>query len=189
VEEADVLLWRPAPSTLFLGGWPTTTVPLYVGTTEAGLLPVGGSMDGTQSSDLIFLLSTEACQADVDVVPPPSRETAREEVFWSLAVLAVVLLMRCLLMRVFSAGLRSSFHPWAEAGPLKGPRSRWTGYPGIQNTDSSAREPGPRTRPLEGAKGQGPPEAVGPSNGTRQCVVRGPCGDAEVADAWRDRSW
>jgi hypothetical protein len=65
----------------------------------------------------------------------PSRETAREEVFWSLAVLAVVLLMRRLLMRVFSAGLRSSFHLWAEAGPLKGPRSRWTGIPGIQNTD------------------------------------------------------
>jgi hypothetical protein len=58
-----------------------------------------------------------------------SRETAREEVFWSLAILTVVLLMRRLLMRVFSAGLRSSFHPWAEAGPLKGPRSRWTGIP------------------------------------------------------------
>jgi hypothetical protein len=54
----------------------------------------------------------------------PSRETAREEVFWSLAFLAVVLLMRHLLMRVFTAGLRSSFHPWAEAGPLKRPRSR-----------------------------------------------------------------
>jgi hypothetical protein len=59
----------------------------------------------------------------------PSRETAHEEVFWSLAVLAVVLLIRCLLTRVFSAGLRSSFHPWAEAGPLKGTRSRWTGIP------------------------------------------------------------
>jgi hypothetical protein len=32
-------------------------------------------------------------------------------------------------MRVFSAGLRSSFHPWAKAGPLKEPRSRWTGIP------------------------------------------------------------
>jgi hypothetical protein len=41
VEEADVLLWRPAPSTLFLGGWPTTTVPLYAGTAKAGLLLVG----------------------------------------------------------------------------------------------------------------------------------------------------
>jgi hypothetical protein len=71
-------------------------------------------------------------------------------------------------MRVFSAGLRSSIYPWAKAGLLKGPRSRWTGIPGIQNTDSSPREPGPQTRPLEGAKGQGPPEAAGPSNGTRQ---------------------
>jgi hypothetical protein len=59
----------------------------------------------------------------------PSREIAREEIFWSLAVLAVVLLMRRLLMRVFSAGLWSSFHPWAEAGPLKGPKSKWTGIP------------------------------------------------------------
>jgi hypothetical protein len=25
-------------------------------------------------------------------------------------------------------------------------------------------------RPLKGAKGQGPPEATGPSNGTRQCT-------------------
>jgi hypothetical protein len=59
----------------------------------------------------------------------PSREIAREEVFWSLVVLAVVLLMRRLLMRVFSAGLQLSVYPWAEAGPLKEPRSRWTGIP------------------------------------------------------------
>jgi hypothetical protein len=59
----------------------------------------------------------------------PSRETAREEVFWSLEFLAVVLLMRHLLMRVFTVGLRSSFHPWAKAGPLKRPRSRWTEIP------------------------------------------------------------
>jgi hypothetical protein len=32
-------------------------------------------------------------------------------------------------MRVFSVELRSSFLPWAKAGPLKGPRSRWTGIP------------------------------------------------------------
>jgi hypothetical protein len=37
--------------------------------------------------------------------------------------------MRRLLMRVFSAGLRSWFHPWAETRPLKGPKSRWTGIP------------------------------------------------------------
>jgi hypothetical protein len=59
----------------------------------------------------------------------PSREIAREEVFWSLVALAVVLLMRHLLMRVFSAGLRSLFHPWAKVVPLKEPRSRWTGIP------------------------------------------------------------
>jgi hypothetical protein len=76
VEEADVLLWRPAPSTLFLGGWPTTTVPLYAGTAKAGLLPVGGSVDGTQSFALIFLLSTEAYRADMDVVPPLTRNSS-----------------------------------------------------------------------------------------------------------------
>jgi hypothetical protein len=37
--------------------------------------------------------------------------------------------MRRLLMRVFSAELRSSFLPWAKVGPLKGPRSRWIGIP------------------------------------------------------------
>jgi hypothetical protein len=37
--------------------------------------------------------------------------------------------MRRLLMRVFSAKLWSSFLPWAEVGPLKGSRSRWTGIP------------------------------------------------------------
>jgi hypothetical protein len=59
----------------------------------------------------------------------PSREIAREEVFWSLVVLAIVLLMRHLRMRVFSPGLWSSFDPWTEAGPLKEPRSRWTRIP------------------------------------------------------------
>jgi hypothetical protein len=59
----------------------------------------------------------------------PSRGIACEEVFWSLAVSVVVLLMRRLLKRVFSPELRSSFLPWAEVGPLKGPRSRWTGIP------------------------------------------------------------
>jgi hypothetical protein len=42
--------------------------------------------------------------------------------------------MRRLLMRVFSAGLRSSFHPWAKAGLLKRPRSRWTGIPPVSRT-------------------------------------------------------
>jgi hypothetical protein len=48
--------------------------------------------------------------------------------------------MRRLLMRVFSTELRSSFLPWAKVGPLKGPRSRWTGIPGIQNTDKEDDE-------------------------------------------------
>jgi hypothetical protein len=59
VEEADVFLWRPAPSTLFLGGWPTTTVLLYADTAKVGLLPVGGSMGGTRSS-VLYLLALHA---------------------------------------------------------------------------------------------------------------------------------
>jgi hypothetical protein len=71
-------------------------------------------------------------------------------------------------MRVFFVGLRSSVYSWAEAGPLKGPRSRWTGIPRYPEYRRSPWEPSPQTRPLEGAKGQEPPEAAGPSNGTRQ---------------------
>jgi hypothetical protein len=77
VEEADVLLWRRAPSTLFLGGWSTTTVQLYAGTAEAGLPPCWGSVDGMLSSVLIFLLSTETYRADVDVVHPLTRNSSR----------------------------------------------------------------------------------------------------------------
>jgi hypothetical protein len=73
VEEADVLLWRPALSTLFLGEWPTTTAQLYADTAKVGLLPVRGSVDGTRSSALIFLLSTETRRADVEVVLPLTR--------------------------------------------------------------------------------------------------------------------
>jgi hypothetical protein len=58
-----------------------------------------------------------------------SQGRAHEEVFWSLVVLVVVLLMRCLLMRIFFVGLRSTVYPWAKAGLLKGPRSRWTRIP------------------------------------------------------------
>jgi hypothetical protein len=53
---------------------------------------------------------------------------AREEVFWSLAVSVVVLLMRRLLVRVFS-GTWVVVLPWAEDGPMTGPSSRWTGIP------------------------------------------------------------
>jgi hypothetical protein len=128
VEEADVLLWRPAPSTQFLGGWSTTTVQLYAGTAGAGLPPVGVAWA------VHYLPSLSSCSALERTELTwiwfiPSRGTAHEEAFWSLAVLVVVLLMRRLLMRVFFVGLRSSVYPWAEAGPLKGPRSRWTGIP------------------------------------------------------------
>jgi hypothetical protein len=80
VEEADVLLWRPAPSTVFLGGWSTTTVPIYAGTTEAGLPPVGvawtvrslpslSSCSAWKRTELTWMWSI------------PSREMAHEDVF------------------------------------------------------------------------------------------------------------
>jgi hypothetical protein len=46
----------------------------------------------------------------------PSPAEAREEVFWSLAVLVVVLLMRRLLMRVFSAGFGRRSTPGPKLG-------------------------------------------------------------------------
>jgi hypothetical protein len=90
VEEVDVLLWRPAPSTLFLGGWPTTTVPLYAGTVKAGLLPVGVAW----AVHSLLILSSCSARKRTELMwtwSLPSRETAREEVFWSLAVFAIVL--------------------------------------------------------------------------------------------------
>jgi hypothetical protein len=115
VEEADVLLWRPAPSTLFLGGWPTTTVPLYAGMAKVGLLPVGVAW---MVRGLLSLSSCSAwkCTELTWMWSIPSREIAREEVFWSLVVLAVVVLIRRLLMRVFSAGLRRRFTPGPKLG-------------------------------------------------------------------------
>jgi hypothetical protein len=89
-----------------------------------------------------------------------------------LVVLAVVLLMRRLLMRVFSAGFGHRSTPGPKLGCWRGPGAGGPGYPGLQNTDSSPREPDPRTCSLEGAKGQGPPEAAGPSNGMHQRAVR-----------------
>jgi hypothetical protein len=44
---------------LFLGGWPTTTVPLWAGAAKIGLLPVGGSVGGTRSS-VLYLLAPHA---------------------------------------------------------------------------------------------------------------------------------
>jgi hypothetical protein len=46
----------------------------------------------------------------------PSPAEAREEVFWSLAVLVIVLLMRRLLMRVFSAGFGCRSTPGLKLG-------------------------------------------------------------------------
>jgi hypothetical protein len=92
-------------------------------------------------------------------------------------------------MMVFSASFGHRSTPGPKLGHWRGPGAGGPGYPDIQNIDSSPREPGPRTRSLEGAKSQGPPEAAGPSNGMRQCAVRGPCEEAEAADMWRDRSW
>jgi hypothetical protein len=45
-------------------------------------------------------------------------------------------------MRVLFARLRSSIYPWAKAGPLKGPRSMWTGitrYPEHRHWAHSVR--------------------------------------------------
>jgi hypothetical protein len=39
-------------------------------------------------------------------------------------------------MRVFFVGLRSLVYPWAEARPLKGARSRWTGITRYPETDT-----------------------------------------------------
>jgi hypothetical protein len=39
--KADVFSWRPAPSTLFLGGWSITIVQLYAGMVGAGRPLVG----------------------------------------------------------------------------------------------------------------------------------------------------
>jgi hypothetical protein len=46
----------------------------------------------------------------------PSLEEACEEVFWSLAVLVIVLFMRCLLMRVFSTGFGHRSTPELKLG-------------------------------------------------------------------------
>jgi hypothetical protein len=44
---------------LYLGGWPTATVPLWAGTAKVGLLPVGGSVGGTRSSTRCLLAPHE----------------------------------------------------------------------------------------------------------------------------------
>jgi hypothetical protein len=55
----DVLLWRPALSALFLGGVANNHCAALCRHGESWSPPYRGSVDGTQSSALIFLLSTE----------------------------------------------------------------------------------------------------------------------------------
>jgi hypothetical protein len=76
VEEANVLLWRPAPSTLFLGGVANNHCASLCRHGESWSPSCQGSMDGTQSSILIFLLNTKMYRADVDVVLPLTRNSS-----------------------------------------------------------------------------------------------------------------
>jgi hypothetical protein len=73
------------------------------------------------------------------------------------------------LTRVFCVGLElASCSLSMKMGRWSGPRASGPGYPQIQYTDSSPREPGPLTRPQEGAKGQPSLEATGSANSPRQ---------------------
>jgi hypothetical protein len=85
------------------------------------------------------------CRADVDVVLPLTRNSSWGGLL-ALGCLTVVLLMRRLLMRVFSVELRSSLLPWAEVGPMKGPRSRWTGISRYPEHRQHPRVPFPSWR-------------------------------------------
>jgi hypothetical protein len=71
-------------------------------------------------------------------------------------------------MKVFYIGLEIvPYSLLKKMGRCGGPGAGGPGYPGIQYTDISPREPYPLTCPLEGAKGTGPPEATRHPNGTR----------------------
>jgi hypothetical protein len=87
-----------------------------------------------------------------------------------LLCLSVVLLVMCLLTRVFLLGIKCFLLLVEEDGPLKWPRSRWTRIP--PNPVRRQYPPGawPANAPSKGSKGSGPPEATGPANDTRQCV-------------------
>jgi hypothetical protein len=118
----------------------------------------------------------------------PSPAEAREEVFWSLAVLVVVLLMRRLLMRVFSNSFGHHCTPgqsWAiEEAQEQVDRDTSVSRTPTVAPGSSAHE---RTL-LRGRRVGGPQKLLGPPTGRVNRAVRGPCEDAEAADAWRDRS-
>jgi hypothetical protein len=65
-------------------------------------------------------------------------------------------------MRVFSAGFRSLSHPWAEAGLLKGPRSRWTGYLVSRTPTVAPRSLASEHALLRERRVRGPQKLLGP---------------------------
>jgi hypothetical protein len=98
--------------------------------------------------------------------------------------------MRRFLMRVFSTELWSSFLPWVEVWPLKEPRSWWIGIPPVSRTPTVA--PGSLAREralLRERRARGPQKLLGPPTACVNRAVRGPCEDAEAADAWHPYSW
>jgi hypothetical protein len=160
VEEADILLWRPAPSTLFLGGWSTTTVQLYAGTAEASLPPVGVAWT---VRCLPFLSSCSARN-------PLTRNSSRGGL---------------LVLSSFSRRSPHEVPPhedllrWASVIGLPLGRS-WA----VEGAQEQVDQDTPVSRTpivalgslaheralLRERRVRGPPEATGPSNGTRQCT-------------------
>jgi hypothetical protein len=76
--------------------------------------------------------------------------------------------MRRLLVRVFSAGLRSLIYPWAKAGPLRTQEQVDRDTP-VSRTPIVAPRSLARKRALSRERRvRGPQKAAGPSNSTRQ---------------------
>jgi hypothetical protein len=82
--KADVLLWRPAPSTLFLGGRQQPPRS-FMQTWQSWSPPCRGSVGHMPSSSLI-LSPTQDCAELWQIWSLPSRGVPREEVLWSLVV-------------------------------------------------------------------------------------------------------
>jgi hypothetical protein len=83
-KKADILLWRPAPSTLFLGGRQQPPCS-FMQARQNWSPPCRGSVGGMPSYGLI--LSPMQDYAELSQIwSLPSRGVPREEVFWSLAV-------------------------------------------------------------------------------------------------------
>jgi hypothetical protein len=74
--------WRrlTSPSTLFLGGWPTTTAQLYAGMTESGLPPIRVAWTVRSLPSLSSCSAQKRTELTL-MWSIPSRRTAREEVF------------------------------------------------------------------------------------------------------------